>query len=104
MNKKKQKQFFSEKELVQFNITFLTIDDAQFTHPRNKAQVPFAIAVFCWTGARIGAFFPNQENKDNGGLRYQVCLCETIWGSFADRLQDIEVVLIRVPGGWKVSI
>ena len=74
MNKKKQKQLFGEKELVQFNITFWTIDDAQFIHPRNKAQIPFAIAVFCWTGARICAFFPSLDNKDNGGLRYRVCL------------------------------
>ena len=53
VNKKKKKQLFGEKELVQFNLTFWTIDDAQFIHPRNKAQVPFAIAVFCWTGARV---------------------------------------------------
>ena len=80
VNTKKQKQLFGEKELIQFNVTFWTIDDAQFTHPRNKAQVPFAIAVFCWTGARIGAFFPNQENKDKGGLRYQVDFQGTVWG------------------------
>ncbi|KAL9045573.1 MAG: hypothetical protein Q9214_001404 [Letrouitia sp. 1 TL-2023] len=67
VNKKKQKHLFGEKELVQFNATFWTIDDAQFIYPRNKAQVPFAIAVFYWTRARIGAFFPNQENKDKGG-------------------------------------
>ena len=103
MNKKKQKQLFGEKELVQFNVTFWAIDDAQFIHPRNKAQVPFVIAVFCWTGARIGAFFPDQENKDKGGLRYGVISIERFKGSFADRLQDIEVVLIRIPsGGWKV--
>ena len=46
MNKKKQKQLFDEKELVHFNNTFWTIDDAQFIHPRNKAQIPFAITVF----------------------------------------------------------
>lgn len=72
VNKKKKKQLFGEKELVAFNTTFWTIDDAQFIHPRNKAQVPFAIAVFCWTGARIGAFFPKKENRDKGGLRYRV--------------------------------
>ena len=78
VNKKKQKQLFGEKELVQFSTTFWTVDDAQFIHPRNKAQIPFAIAVFCWTGARIGAFFPDKENKDKGGLRYQVDLSGTI--------------------------
>ncbi|MCJ1359649.1 MAG: hypothetical protein MMC33_009651, partial [Icmadophila ericetorum] len=87
VNKKKQKQLFGEKELVQFSTTFWTVDDAQFIHPHNKAQIPFAIAVFCWTGARTGAFFPDKENKDKGGLPYQ----------------DIEVILVRIPsGGWKV--
>ena len=71
-NKRKQKQLFGKNELTQFNITFWTIDDTHFVYPRNKAQIPFAIAVFCWTGARIGAFFPDRDNKARGGLRYRV--------------------------------
>jgi len=58
VNKKKPKHLFGRKELVQFTNTFWTVDDNHFTHPRNKVQIPFIIAVFCWTGARIGAFFP----------------------------------------------
>jgi len=79
VNKKKPKHLFGEKELVQFTNTFWTVDDDRFTHPRNKVQIPFAIAVFCWTGARIGAFFPDKENKDKGGLRYRVDLPGRIW-------------------------
>ena len=71
-SKKKPKHLFGKTELTQFNITFWTTDDSQFVHPRNKAQIPFAIAVFCWTGARIGAFFPDIDNKVRGGLRYRV--------------------------------
>ena len=78
MNKKKPKHLFSEKELVQFTNTFWAVDDAQFIHPRNKVQIPFIIAVFCWTRARIGAFFPEKENKDKGGLQYRVDLLGTI--------------------------
>ena len=74
VNKKKPKHLFGEKELVQFTNTFWTVDDDRFTHPRNKVQIPFVIAVFCWTGARIGAFFPEKENKHKAGLRYRVGL------------------------------
>lgn len=59
MNKKMPKHLLGEKELVQFINTFWTIDNAQSIHPRNKIQIPFAFAVYCWTGARIGAFFPD---------------------------------------------
>ncbi|KAL8706139.1 MAG: hypothetical protein Q9201_000774 [Fulgogasparrea decipioides] len=44
------------------------------------------MAVFCWTGARIGAFFPTRKD-DGKGLRYR----------------DVELVLRRIPdSGWKV--
>lgn len=71
-SKKKPKHLFGKIELTQLNITFWIIDDSHFVHPRNKAQIAFAIAVFCWTGVRIGAFFLNIENKVRGGLRYRV--------------------------------
>ena len=31
---------------------------------RTKLQVPFAITVFCRTGGRVDAFFPEKENRD----------------------------------------
>lgn len=66
MNKKKPKHLFGEKELVQSINIFWTVDDAQFTHSRNKVQTPFVIAVFCCIEVRIGAFFPEKENKYKG--------------------------------------
>lgn len=72
MNKKKPKYLFGQTELVNFTTTFWTVDESCFIHPRNKAQIPFLIAVYCWTGARIGAFFPNTTDKAEGGLRYKV--------------------------------
>lgn len=74
-NKKKKKYLFGEQEWAQFYKTFWTLNDDKFVHPRNKVQIPFVISVFCWTGARIGAFFPNKHNKEKAGLRYRVRLC-----------------------------
>ena len=72
VNTKKPKHLFGKDDLIQFHTTFWTKDDANFIHPRNKIQIPFIIDVFCWTGARIGAFFPNPSDKDEAGLRYKV--------------------------------
>lgn len=72
VNQKKPKHLFGEQELVQFNKTFWIVDDDHFIHPRNKAQIPFIIAVFCWTGARIGAFLPDRKDDTKKGLQYQV--------------------------------
>jgi len=72
VNKKKPKHLFGRKELFQFTTTFWTVDDDHFTHPRNKVQIPFIIAVFCWTGARIGAFFPDKKDDTKKGLQYRV--------------------------------
>lgn len=55
VNQKKSKHLFGEKELIQFTNIFSTVDDDRFTHHRNKVQIPFVIAVFCWIGVRLGA-------------------------------------------------
>ena len=69
-NCKKPKHLFGPKDRVRFLKTFWTADDAHFIHPRNRVQVPFLLSIFTWTGARIGAFFPNKDNKNEAGLRY----------------------------------
>ncbi|KAI9768035.1 MAG: hypothetical protein M1839_004298 [Geoglossum umbratile] len=86
VNAKKPKHLFDRDDLIRFHTTFWTMDDEKFIHPRNKLQIPFIIDVFCWTGARIGAFFPTLDNKNKGGLRYK----------------DVDVVLLRTDDGWKV--
>ena len=78
VNKKKPKHLFGRKELVQFTTTFWTADDDHFTHPHNKVQIPFIIAVFCWTGARIGAFFPDKKGDAKTGLQYRVSIDMTV--------------------------
>ena len=57
--------------MIEFNRTFWTVDEGRFIYPRNKIQIPFLISVYCWTGARIGSFFPSKE-KPNACLRYRV--------------------------------
>lgn len=60
-------------------MTAWTKDDLIFTPERYRIQFTFIIRVFCWTGARLGAFF-------TGGLRYG----------------DIELALQRTAGAaWK---
>ena len=72
VNTRKLKHLFDIHDLIRFHTTFWIKDDASFIHPCNKVQIPFIVDVFCWTGARIGAFFPNSDNKNEGGLRYKV--------------------------------
>ena len=72
MNKQQEKHLFGMKELIEFNQTFWTVDEGHFIHPRNKAQIPFLMSVYCWTGARIGSFFPDKHGKMDAGLRYRV--------------------------------
>ena len=45
------------------NQLFWTIDESYFVHPRNKAQIPFLLAIFCWTGARVGSSFLMEKTK-----------------------------------------
>ena len=72
MNRKKPKHLFGKTDLDRFNTTFWTADESCFIHPRNKVQIPFAMAVFWWTGTRIGAFFPGVKDKNTAGFRYRV--------------------------------
>ena len=66
-------------DLTRIVVTAWTRDDLIFTPERYRIQFTFIIRVFCWTGARLGAFFTN-------GLRYR----------------DITLVLQRTTGAaWK---
>lgn len=66
-------------DLTRIVVTAWTKDDLIFTPERYRIQFTFIIRVFCWTGARLGAFFTD-------GLRYR----------------DVELVLQRTTGAaWK---
>lgn len=40
VNKRKEKHFFGNKEMIEFNRTFWTVDEGHFIHPRNKSSNP----------------------------------------------------------------
>ncbi|MCJ1325512.1 hypothetical protein MMC10_002175 [Thelotrema lepadinum] len=68
---KKEKFNFTKREFTLLMRAFWTMDDDDvLMHPRNKVQIPFLIWLYCWTGARIGAFFP-KEKEGKKGLRYR---------------------------------
>ena len=73
VNRKRPKHLFGKPDLDRFNTTFWTVDESAFIHPRNKFQIPFAMAVCCWTGARIYVFSPGVKDKNTAGFRYWVC-------------------------------
>lgn len=65
VNKHRLKHNFSEESLVRVHRTLWTKDDLIFIPERYRIQTTFITNVYCWTGARLSAFF-------TGGLRYEV--------------------------------
>jgi len=64
VNKHRPKHNFNVKDLTRIKLTGWTKDDPKFIPERYRIQFDFIIDVYCWTGARLGAFFTN-------GLRYR---------------------------------
>jgi Protein of unknown function (DUF3435) len=82
VNKRLPKHNFISSDLTRILLTLWTKDDLVFISDRHWIQFTFIIRVYCWTGARLGAFFTD-------GLRYR----------------DVDFVLQRVPsGGWRLIL
>jgi len=64
LNKHRPKHNFTDRDLGRVLLTLWTRDDLIFITERYRVQTTFIIHVYCWTGARIGAFFTD-------GLRYK---------------------------------
>ena len=80
VNKRREKHNFTPRELIRILLTLWTKDDLIFIPERYRIQFTFIVRVYCWTGARLSAFFTN-------GLRYR----------------DVELVLQRTPvGRWRL--
>jgi len=77
VNASKPKYNFGVDDLDRILITLWTTDDLSFLHERYRLQFTYIIREFCWTGARIGAFF-------TGGLRYQVSFGACSLDGFTD--------------------
>jgi hypothetical protein len=82
INKHREKNNFTEQDATRIILTAWTKDDLIFIPERYRVQFTFIFNVYCWTGARIGAFFKG------GGLRYR----------------DVHLALQRVGDGdgWKL--
>lgn len=65
VNKHRPKHNFTVRDLTRVLLALWTYDDLIFIHERYRVQTTFLIHVYCWTGARISAFFTD-------GLRYKV--------------------------------
>jgi hypothetical protein len=65
VKKHRPKHNFTARDLTRVLLTLWTRDDLIFIPERYRVQTTFIIHVYCWTGARIGAFFTD-------GLRYKV--------------------------------
>ncbi|KAI9770979.1 MAG: hypothetical protein M1840_002683 [Geoglossum simile] len=82
-DKKRPKNLFSKRDLIELLISIWTLDDPMFIHERNRVQLTFTILIFCFSGARISAFIPNTDKAKDRGIRYK----------------DIELFLQRIPDG-----
>ena len=65
VNKHRPKHNFTIESHTRIQVTLWTKDDLIFIPERYRIQTAFISNVYCWTGARLSAFF-------TGGLRYEV--------------------------------
>lgn len=69
---KKQKFNFDRNDFTDLVASMWTRDCPIFMHGLLKVSILFALQVFLFTGARIGAFIPESKRKSQRGLRYRV--------------------------------
>lgn len=90
------KHTFTSRDLTRLPVTLWTQDDLMFIPERYRLQYTLIIRLYCWTGARLSAFF-------TGGLRLGLSCRNCFATSTCLRRKDIELVLKRVdPGGWRL--
>ena len=65
VNIQRSKHLFARCDLARVLRTLWTQDDLIFIHERYHVQFTLVFRMYCWTGARLGAFFTE-------GLRYGV--------------------------------
>jgi hypothetical protein len=69
---KKQKFDFTRNDYKDLVASMWTRDCPVFIHGLLKVFMLFALQVFLFTGARIGAFIPEDKHKELRGLRFKV--------------------------------
>ena len=68
VNEMLPKYNFAKEDLDAILLTLWTCKDLRSISERDRVGFTFLLHVYCWTGARIGAFFNGK------GLRYMVWL------------------------------
>ena len=63
---RRDKNLLGLPDLVRLLRTLWTKNDLSFIHERYRIQFTFIFRMYCWTGARLSAFFTGP------GLRYGV--------------------------------
>lgn len=63
---------FTKKDFQRVVSSMWKADHRRFMPGLLKAIVMLALQLYLFTGARIGAFIPAHEDKDERGLRYKV--------------------------------
>jgi hypothetical protein len=71
VNIRRPKHLFTERDLNRLLRTPWTEDDPIFIPQRYRIQFHYIFLEYCWTGARVFAFF-------TGGLRYGIYYCQLI--------------------------
>lgn len=69
---KKQKFNFTRDDFRNIVSSIWARDSPIFLHGLLKVFIVFALQVFLFTGARIGALIPDAKHRKKRGLRYQV--------------------------------
>ena len=96
VNVHRPKHNFTWRDLNRLLVTLWTRDDLIFIPERYRLQYNLIIRIYCWTGARLSAFF-------TGGFRYGVSCWDCFATSTYSRRKDIDLVLQRVDsGGWRL--
>ena len=72
--KKQQKFNFTRDDFQNTTSSLWTRDSLSFIHGLLKIFILFALQVYLFTGARIGAFVPEHKYRNQRGLRYKVRL------------------------------
>ena len=65
--KKREKFLFDVDDLVNVIVCAWTKDDSVFIHECMRVQMTFLILIYCFSGARIGAFLHNGKTEVEKG-------------------------------------
>lgn len=72
VDQKKEKLNFTRHDFLRVVSSLWQTDHQTFIPGLLKVVILFALQLYLFTGARVGAFIPSSEDKHERGLRYEV--------------------------------